>query len=93
MARHRTRAYKVVVSDGKVCEGLFHLHKEGSKSLVECEKQLKETRLRVVSWWATQASSTEMWKPRVGDSKLHKTNPRVNPLVCLLVFLLADLLK
>jgi hypothetical protein len=33
------------VSLGKVCEGSLHLQKEGSKSLVEWGKWLKETRL------------------------------------------------
>jgi hypothetical protein len=28
-----------------------------------------------------------------GDSKLHQTNPRVNHLICFLVFLLSELLK
>jgi hypothetical protein len=28
-----------------------------------------------------------------GDSELRETNPRVNPLVCLLVFLLSELLE
>jgi hypothetical protein len=35
------------VSLGKVCEGLLHLRKERSKSLVEWRKWLKETRLGV----------------------------------------------
>jgi hypothetical protein len=48
-----------VVSCGKVCEGLLRLRKERSKSLVEWGKWLKETRLGVGSWWATQPSSTE----------------------------------
>jgi hypothetical protein len=30
---------------------------------------------------------------QVDDSKLQQTNPRANPLVCLFVFLLTDLLK
>jgi hypothetical protein len=60
MTRCRPRALKVVVSCGNVCEGPLHLCKERRKSLVEWEKWLKETRLEVGSWWATQASSTEM---------------------------------
>jgi hypothetical protein len=47
MARHRSRAPKHVVSLEKVCEGLLHLRKERSKSLVEWGKWLKETRLGV----------------------------------------------
>jgi hypothetical protein len=48
MARCRPRAIKCVVSIRKVCEGLFHLRKERSKSLVEWRKWLKETRLGVI---------------------------------------------
>jgi hypothetical protein len=59
MARHRHRALNVVVSGEKVYEGPFYLHKERSKSLVEWRKRLKETRLVVISWWVTQASSTK----------------------------------
>jgi hypothetical protein len=47
MARHRPRAPMRVVSLGKVCEGLLHLRKKRSKSLVEWGKWLKETRLGV----------------------------------------------
>jgi hypothetical protein len=47
MARHRPRAPKRVVSLEKVCEGPLHLQKERTKSLVEWEKWLKETRLGV----------------------------------------------
>jgi hypothetical protein len=47
MARHRPRALKRVVSLRKICECLFHLRKERSKSLVEWGKWLKETRLRI----------------------------------------------
>jgi hypothetical protein len=43
MARCHPRAPKCVVSLGKVCEGLLHLRKERSKSLVEWGKWLKET--------------------------------------------------
>jgi hypothetical protein len=50
MARRRSRAPKVVVSCGKVCECLLRLCKERSKSLVEWGKRLKETRLGVGSW-------------------------------------------
>jgi hypothetical protein len=56
-------------------------------------KRLKETRLGVVPWWATQASSTETKGSRVGDSELRRTNHCVHPLVSLLVFLRTDLLK
>jgi hypothetical protein len=45
MARHYPRASKCVVWLGKVCEGPLRLRKERSKSLVEWEKWLKETRL------------------------------------------------
>jgi hypothetical protein len=45
---------------GKVCEVPFRLRKEGSKSLVEWGKLLKEIRLGVGSSWAAQASLTEM---------------------------------
>jgi hypothetical protein len=48
-----------VVNHEKVCEYLFHICKERSKSLVEWRKRLKETRLGVGSWWVIQASSTE----------------------------------
>jgi hypothetical protein len=44
MARHHLRALKHVMSLEKVCEGPLHLRKERSKSLVEWEKWLKETR-------------------------------------------------
>jgi hypothetical protein len=47
MARHYPRASKCVVWLGKVCEGPLRLRKERSKSLVEWEKWLKETRLGV----------------------------------------------
>jgi hypothetical protein len=47
MARHCPRAPKRVVSLEKVCEDPFYLRKERSKSLVEWEKWLKETRLKV----------------------------------------------
>jgi hypothetical protein len=47
MASHRPRALKRVVSFEKVCEGPLRLRKERSKSLVEWEKWLKETRLGV----------------------------------------------
>jgi hypothetical protein len=47
MARCRPRAPKHVMSLGKVCEGPLHLQKERSRSLVEWEKWLKETQLRV----------------------------------------------
>jgi hypothetical protein len=47
MARHQPRAPKRVVSLGKVCEGLLHLRKERSKSLVEWGKWLNETQLGV----------------------------------------------
>jgi hypothetical protein len=47
MARRRPRAPKCVVSLEKVCENLLRLQKERSKSLVEWEKWLKETRLEV----------------------------------------------
>jgi hypothetical protein len=47
MARRLPRAPKCVVSLGKVCEGPLRLRKERSKSLVEWEKWLKETRLEV----------------------------------------------
>jgi hypothetical protein len=60
---------------------------------VELGKCLKETRLGVGSWWATQASSTEMLGSRVGDLNLQQTDRCVHPLICLLVFLLTDLLK
>jgi hypothetical protein len=46
MARRRLRALKYVVILGRVCEGRLHLQKEKSK-LVDQEKWLKETRLRV----------------------------------------------
>jgi hypothetical protein len=46
MARYYPRAPKRVVTLGKVCEGRLHLRKERSK-LVDREKWLKETRLRV----------------------------------------------
>jgi hypothetical protein len=46
MATRRPRALKRVVSLEKVCEGWLHLRKERSK-LVDREKWLKETRLRV----------------------------------------------
>jgi hypothetical protein len=61
MARCHPRASKVVMGErGKVCEVPFRLRKEGSKSLVEWGKLLKEIRLRVGSSWAAQASLTEM---------------------------------
>jgi hypothetical protein len=47
MARQHSRAPKRVVSLRKVCEGALRLRKERSKTLVEWEKWLKETRLRV----------------------------------------------
>jgi hypothetical protein len=47
MARCRPRASKHVVSLGKVYKGPLCLRKERSKSLVEWENWLKETRLRV----------------------------------------------
>jgi hypothetical protein len=47
MARHRPRVLKRVVSLGKVCEGPLRIRKKRSKSLVEWEKWLKETRLGV----------------------------------------------
>jgi hypothetical protein len=47
MARHHPRASKHVVSLEKVCEDLLRLRKKRSKSLVEWEKWLKETRLGV----------------------------------------------
>jgi hypothetical protein len=47
MIRRRPRASKRVVGLGIVCEGPLRLHKERSKSLVEWEKWLKETRLGV----------------------------------------------
>jgi hypothetical protein len=46
MARHRPRAPEHVVSLRKVCEGWLCLRKERSK-LVDQEKWLKETQLRV----------------------------------------------
>jgi hypothetical protein len=47
MIRRRPRASKRVVGLGIVCESPLRLHKERSKSLVEWEKWLKETRLGV----------------------------------------------
>jgi hypothetical protein len=47
MARNRPSAPNHVVSLGKVCEGWFRLRKERSK-LVDWQKWLKETQLRVV---------------------------------------------
>jgi hypothetical protein len=47
MTRRRPRAFKHVVGLGTVCEGPLCLWKERSKSLVEWEKWLKETRLGV----------------------------------------------
>jgi hypothetical protein len=47
MARHHSRAFKHVVSLGKVCEDPLHLQKERNKSLVEWGKWLKETRFGV----------------------------------------------
>jgi hypothetical protein len=47
MARHHNRAPKRVVSVEKLCEGLLHLRKQRSKSLVEWGKWLKEIRLGV----------------------------------------------
>jgi hypothetical protein len=43
MTRRRPRAPKRVVSLKKVCEGPLSLWKERMKSLVKCEKWLKET--------------------------------------------------
>jgi hypothetical protein len=47
MARRCPRAPKVVVSCGKVCEGLSHLRKERSKILVEWESGLKRPDLEL----------------------------------------------
>jgi hypothetical protein len=58
MARCRPRVPKVVMIHGKVCEDPLHLRKEEARAS-EVKKRLKETRLGVGSWWATQATSTE----------------------------------
>jgi hypothetical protein len=62
------------------------------KELSGVRKRLKETRLGVGSWWATQTSSMETYGSLGGDSELQQINHHVHPLVCLLVFLLSDLL-
>jgi hypothetical protein len=49
-----------VVSCGKICEGLLCLRKGKKQEIVKWGKRLKETRVVVGSWWATQVTSTEI---------------------------------
>jgi hypothetical protein len=92
MARCRPRAPKIVVSHGKVCEGPFHLHKEKTRAS-ELRKVIE--RDPALSWLLVDNSSYLNGDVGItcGDSKLQQTNHRVHPLVCLLVFLLSELLE
>jgi hypothetical protein len=81
MARHRPRAPKRVVSLEKVCEGLLHLRKERSKSLVEWGKWLKETRLGVVL-----VSNSSLLNGDVGITELVIPNFSKQIIVSLLIY-------
>jgi hypothetical protein len=92
MARHCPSAPKVVVSRGKVCEGLLYLRKEKVRA-----SEVRKAVERDLAWsWHLVGDSSYLDGDvgiTGGDSELRQTNPRVNPLVCLLVFLLLELLE
>jgi hypothetical protein len=87
MARCRPRAPKHVMSLRKVCEGPLHLQKERSRSLVEWEKWLKETQLRV-----GLVSNSNFLNGDVGITRLVIPNFDqqiiVSPLIYFLLYLL-----
>jgi hypothetical protein len=81
-----------VVSCGKVCEGpLASERKEARAS--EVRKVVE--RDPAWSWHLVGNSSYLNGDVGItgGDSELRQTNHRVNPLICLLVFLLFELLE
>jgi hypothetical protein len=92
MGRHRPKAPKDVVSRGKVCESLLHLRKERSRA-----SEVRKAVERDLAWSSHLVGNSSYHNGDVGimngDSELQQINPRVNYLVCLLVFLLSKLLK
>jgi hypothetical protein len=89
MARRHPRAPKVVVSHGKLCEGLLRLRKRAS--------EVRKVVERDPAWsWLLVGNSSYLNRDEgitCGDSKLQQTNHRVHRLVCLLVFSLSNLLE
>jgi hypothetical protein len=77
MTRRHTRPTKLVVSLGKICEGLLHLRKKRSKSLVEWGKWLKETRLGVGLCEQLNLPQRRRRNHEIDDSKLWQTNHRI----------------
>jgi hypothetical protein len=82
----------VVVSRGKVCECLLR-HRKKEERASEVRKAVE----RDMSWcWHLVGNSSCLNEDvgiMSGDFELRQTNPHVNLLVCLLVFLLSELLE
>jgi hypothetical protein len=91
-SRHRPRFPKVVVSCEKVCKGLIRLRKKKTRGS-EVRKAVK----RDLAWsWHLMGNSSYLNRDvgiTGGDSELRQINSRVNPFVCLLMFLLFELLE
>jgi hypothetical protein len=92
MARRYPRAPKVVVSHEKVCEGPLCLQRKEARA-----SEVRKAVERDPAWsWHMVGNSSYLNRGvgiMGGDSELRKINPRVNLLICLLVFLLFELLK
>jgi hypothetical protein len=77
-----------MVSHGKVCEGPLYPRKKEARAS-EVRKEVE----RDPAWsWRLVGDSSYLNRDvgvTCGDFKLRQTNPHVNPLVCLLMFLLS----
>jgi hypothetical protein len=80
------------VSYEKVCEGPFHIRKKEARAN-EVSKTVE--RNPACSWLLVDNSNYligDVWI-MYGDSELRQINHRVHSLICILVFLLFDLLE